>query len=151
MSYVVEIKIKPKFLDPLGEGFKEQALSLGEKNIKNVRVGRLFSLKGNITKAQVKRIANGLLTDKVVEDCILNYRTGKKNNLHKIEIWLKLSATDVVGESVKEAILDMGVNGISDARCGFAYYIEGKVSKSRLDFLTRKILANPLIHNYKVS
>jgi len=151
MKHIVEIKTKPKFFDALGGGFKEQAVALGIKNIKSVRAGRLFLLEGDLSAVQIKKIVHELLTDNVVEDCVLNYSPSKKTPAHKIELWLKNSATDVVGESVLEAVLDMNIKNIKDVRCGFVYYVDAKLTKSKLDFLARKILVNPLIHKFKVA
>jgi phosphoribosylformylglycinamidine (FGAM) synthase PurS component len=106
-------------------------------------------LEGNLTKPQIKKIKNNLLTDDIVE--ISNIYSASKKTTHKIEVWLKSGVTDVVGESVKEAILDMGMKNISDVRCGEVYYIKGKIAKTKLEFLAEKILVNPLIHSYQVA
>lgn len=149
MPYTIEVKIKTKFTDARADDFSHQAYALGVKKIKQVRVGRLFQLKGNLTKRQIELIKNELLTDKVVEESGL-YSFSKKKSVSKIEVWLKKSVTDVVGENVKEAISDMGIKSITDVRCGEIYYITGRINKSRLKFLAEKILVNPLVHDYRV-
>jgi phosphoribosylformylglycinamidine (FGAM) synthase PurS component len=149
MRYTIEVKIKPKFTDAKADDFKHQAYGLGIKKIKQVRVGRLFRLEGNLTKRQIKRIKDELLTDKVVEDSNL-YRFSKNKSVCKIEVWLKSAVSDVVGESVKGAILDMGIKAVTDARCGEIYYITRRLTKKELKFLAEKILVNPLVHDYRV-
>jgi phosphoribosylformylglycinamidine (FGAM) synthase PurS component len=150
MKQIVEVKIKPKFLDAPGAEFKHAAASLGVK-ITDAKLGRLFLLEGFLTKQQIKKIAHKLLTDVVTENCKLDYSFGKTNGLHKIELWLKDGVTDVVGESVKDAVLDMGIKGITNARCGFVYYIKGKLTKKQVQLLAEKILVNPLVHRYKIT
>lgn len=149
MNHTIEVKIKPKFTDARAGDFKHQAYGLGIKKIKNVRMGRLFRLEGNLSRQQIKRIKDKLLTDKVVEQSG-NYSFSKNKSVCKIEVWLKPAVTDVVGESVKEAISDMGTKGITDARCGEVYYITGRLTKKELKFLAEKILVNPLVNDYRV-
>ncbi len=149
MSHTIEVKIKPKFTDAASDEFKRQAYGLGIKKIKNVRVGRLFRLEGNLGKQQIKRIKNGLLTDRVVEKSG-SYGFSRNKSASKIEVWLKPGVTDVVGESVKEAISDMGIKNVTNARCGEIYYIKERISKKELKFLAEKILVNPLVHDYRV-
>jgi phosphoribosylformylglycinamidine (FGAM) synthase PurS component len=149
MNLIIEIKIKLKFTDAKAEDFKRQAYGLGVKKIRDVRVGRLFKLEGNLTKQQTKRIKEELLTDIVVEQSGF-YGFSKNKAVSKIEVWLKSGVTDVVGESVKNAVSDMGIKSVTDARCGEVYYIKGNLTKKTLNFLAEKILVNPLVNDFRV-
>ena len=68
----------------------------------------------------------------------------------RIEVWLKPTVTDPVGESVRRAVSDLGLPRPEIVRTGKAYRIVGKVHRAQIDKLLNKLLANPVIHRARV-
>jgi phosphoribosylformylglycinamidine synthase len=73
----------------------------------------------------------------------------------KIKVMLKRSILDPQGKAVLHAINDMNIGKISDVRIG--KYIEVnfknndfKSSKSEMEEICNKLLANPVMENYEI-
>ena len=71
----------------------------------------------------------------------------------KVVVTLKAGLLDAQGKTVKSALDSLGFKGVSDVRVG--KYIEidlsgTKSSKKDVERMCEKLLANPIIENYKV-
>ena len=112
-------------------------------------------------RREFSRLASGLLADPITERCSLKRRPGL-GKFYRVEVWLKKSATDVVGESVKEAVHDMLGRAPSGVRFGRAYYFSGRGCRRRatardvdayalrLRAVVAKTLANEIVQNFTV-
>ncbi|MBU2572714.1 MAG: phosphoribosylformylglycinamidine synthase subunit PurS [Elusimicrobia bacterium] len=130
--------------------------------VKTARLSRLYKIEAPFHKKDFDRIAAELLTDKITERYSLSARPalfpkGPKRcarpglkKFYRVEVWLKNSVTDVVGESVKEAIRDIMGGQPRNVRFGRAYYIACG-SESRLKRAVSTTLMNEIVNVYSVT
>jgi phosphoribosylformylglycinamidine synthase len=96
-------------------------------------------------------IASELLSDRITE-C---YRVNSKSAFRKykfpiIEVLYKKGVTDTVAESIVKAIRDLGITKHVKINTGHKYCIHGNVSRTVLDKIASKLLANTLVQEYKI-
>ena len=66
-----------------------------------------------------------------------------------MEVWLKDSVTDVVGESVREAVEDVAGKPPAAVRFGRAYYVACD-SEIKLRNAVAKTLVNEVVNKFKI-
>jgi len=125
-----------------------ERLSRAGLPVKNVRLSRLYSVDAPWSARDFRALAEELLTDRITEKYSLSNRPGLKN-LYRVEVWLKSSATDVIGESVKEAVHDLLGRPPKSVRFGRAYYI-ACASEAKLRAVVTKTLVNEVVNSFTV-
>ncbi len=144
---IIEILLKRKY-SRLEEKKLLSDFSEAGYKFKDARITRLYDIQGDLTRKELLNIAESLLADRVTE----TFRSGaKERNCYKAEIWFKPSVTDVVGESVLEALRDMGFEKVTGVRCGKALYVKGARGPKMILEAIEETLANPLINYCKIS
>lgn len=75
MKVVVEVMLKPEILDPQGGAVLAALPRLGMTGVRSVRQGKRFELDidGDPDPEQIHRIADGLLSNPVIEDYTVHY------------------------------------------------------------------------------
>ena len=75
MKVVVEVMLKPEILDPQGGAVLAALPRLGMSGVRSVRQGKRFELEidGDPDPEQIHRIADGLLSNPVIEDYTVHY------------------------------------------------------------------------------
>jgi phosphoribosylformylglycinamidine synthase len=70
VKVVVEVMLKPEILDPQGGAVLAALPRLGVTGVRSVRQGKRFELdlEGEPDMDQIHRIADGLLSNPVIED-----------------------------------------------------------------------------------
>ena len=133
--------------DPVGEAVRQQIKEFGT-TIGRVSTRRIFLIDIEADEAQVRRIAQELLADPIVEQADLIQATTQadENGHSRIEIHLKPGVMDPVAASTEMAIRDMGLEA-KEVRTGRAYLIEGKVPRAELEQIASKVLANGVIES----
>ena len=146
--WVVGVCYKEGAVDPVGYGTKADISDI-QINVDDVRSMQLYFLDGNINETDVKRIAEELLTDPVLQE----YKCGKATadlTIGKSHWFVttkpKAGVMDAVGLGVTEAVRILGVNGITIAS-GNAYRIFGKRTQQQIEKICRKCLSNELIED----
>ncbi len=117
--------------------------------VKKARLSRLYKIDAPFPDNAFRRIAADLLTDKITERWSLSARPGLKN-ICRVEVWLKNSVTDVIGESVQEAVRDMTGGQPRSVRFGRAYYVACG-SPERLKRTVSEVLVNEIVNVYSVT
>ncbi len=153
-THLIEVRLRPEHLD--AEGFAALALlqSQGLSSLKEARVSRLYEIKGPISANQVQQAAKDLLCDAVTQEHrVVAPAPAPMNgaNFWRVEVWLKPTVTDPVGETVRDAISDMGLPRPDSVRCALVYRLAGRSNKAALEKAVSKSLANPLIHRAVVT
>jgi phosphoribosylformylglycinamidine (FGAM) synthase PurS component len=150
-SYLVEVCLKSDFSD--ADGMAAQWLLNGAGlGACAVRAGRLYDLRGALNLGHVHVAVRELLCDCVTQEFrIWHASSAAPHNgcLWRVEVWLKPTVTDIVGESVREALRDLGIPDIA-VRCGLSYHIAGKCSRQLLDRAVSRSLANPIVHRFSL-
>jgi len=150
-SYLVEVCLKPDFTD--AEGLAAQWLLNGAGlSVRAVRTGRLYDLRGALNLGHVNTAVRELLCDCVTQEFRIWHAPGAAPHngcLWRVEVWLKPTVTDTVGESVREALRDLSIPDIA-VRCGFSYHIAGRCSRQVLERTVSRSLANPIVHRFSL-
>jgi len=153
MIYIIEVTLKPEFIDHHGEHIRHDGTALGIKRLPKVRFYQLYKLEGEIISQEIKIIAEKLLHDPITE----NFRiisSGEKNfkdEFNSIEVWLKPGVTDTVAESVSKAVKDLSILEKLVINTGQKYVFEGKAETSVLKQIAEKLLVNSLVQRYTLN
>jgi phosphoribosylformylglycinamidine (FGAM) synthase PurS component len=153
-THLIEVRLRPEFADAEGAAALSLLQSQSLPSLKEARVSRLYRIQGPITANQVQQAAKDLLCDSVTQE----YRAVTPTpaplngmNFWRVEVWLKPTVTDPVGETVREAIAEMGLPRPDAVRCAFVYRLAGRANKAALEKAVARTLANALIHDSTVS
>ena len=144
---IIEIWTKEKYSGSEEAGLISRLTHAG-LDLKEAKLSRLYRIEALWPKKDFEKLAEGLLTDNITEKSSLAVRPGFKG-FYRVEVWLKNSATDVIGESVREAIHDMLGRSPSSVRFGRAYYVSCS-SEARLKSVISKVLVNETVNIFKI-
>jgi len=138
----VEIRPKAEGSDPHAAGVAAQIRELGVAGVAAVRAVKLYFLGGPLATDEVRRIAERLLIDPVLED----YRLGESppGDAAVIEVHLKPGVMDPVAASTERAVREMGYE-LTSARTARRYELLGALSREDQQSVARKLLANEVI------
>ncbi len=145
---IIEIWTREKYAGNEEQGFLARMAHAGLK-AGAARLSRLYRVEGDFTSKEFDKLGSELLTDPITEHYSL--KAGKINikGGYRVEIWLKDSVTDVVGESVKGAVSDVLGKGPVAVRFGHAYYLTCE-SEAKLKHVVAKTLANETVNKFRI-
>lgn len=149
----VEVRLKPEHSDVAGASALALLQELGLPGVREVRAFSIYEIEGPLTGNQIQTAARDLLCDSVTHEFRLANPSPALNgtNHWRVEIWLKPSVTDVVGESVREALAELGLPQPDSVRCAAAYQISGHMIRAQLEKAIIRSLANPVVHTLSIS
>jgi len=75
----------------------------------------------------------------------------KESSKWYVEVWYKDGVTDAVGESVKKGVADLGIPHPESVRTAQKYLIQGSLSKSDIEKICARLLANPVVQDFRIS
>ena len=153
-THLLEVKLKPEFNDAEGAAAMALQREQGLASLKEVRVGRLYELQGPLSATQAHQAGKDLLCDAVTQEFrIVSNTPAPMNGMNcwRVEIWLKPTVCDPVGQTVIEAVVEAGLPRPVSARCAMLYRLNGRAMKQQLEKAVSKSLANPLIHRIVVT
>ena len=145
---IIEIWTKEKYAKNEEAAFTARLAHAGLK-VETARLSRLYRIDADFSKEQFTKIASELLTDNITEHYALSPGKAGLKNSYRVEVWLKDSVTDVVGESVKEAIADVAGAFPETVRFGHAYYVPCD-SEQKLKHAVTKTLVNQIVNKFKI-
>ena len=145
---IIEIWTKEKYAKNEEAAFTARLAHAGLK-VKTARLSRLYRVEAGFDKKEFEKIASTLLTDNITEHYSLAPGKAGLRNAYRVEVWLKDSVTDVVGESVKEAIADVAGKAPETVRFGHAYYVPCD-SEPKLKRAVTKTLVNEIVNKFKI-
>ncbi|MFH1581730.1 MAG: phosphoribosylformylglycinamidine synthase subunit PurL [Pseudomonadota bacterium] len=153
MLWRIEVKNKSAIKDPVGEAIKRDIIDLGINSVKDVKMVQVYIIEGKLSKGQVKRIADELLTDLIIQSSRYGLLEDKKfasvpkKYDHVIEIAFNPGVMDPWQESTCKGIRDLGIKDAADVTTGRQYIISGNLSKSQLRLISEKLLYNKVIQH----
>ena len=153
-THLIEIRLRPEHADAEGAAALTLLRHQGLTQLIETRVSRLYEIKGPISSNQVLQATKDLLCDAVTQEHrVVTPSPSPMNgaNFWRVEVWLKPTVTDPVGETVRDAIADMGLPKPESVRCALVYRLVGRTNKAALEKAVSRTLANPLIHRAVVS
>jgi phosphoribosylformylglycinamidine (FGAM) synthase PurS component len=148
MENFIEVFYKENYGEKKARGIKSRLESAGLKNITEVIPSTIYKVEGDYNKEQIKTLAQNLLTDPVLE----TYKTGIENpkGYVKAQVWIRDSSTDVVGESVKDAIAALGQAAPRAVRVCNAFAVKGTFKKSELETAVKKTFVNEVVNKFEI-
>jgi phosphoribosylformylglycinamidine (FGAM) synthase PurS component len=153
-THLVEVRLRPEHTDAEGTAALALLQGQGLNALRDARVSRLFEITGPITANQALQAAKDLLCDAVTQEHrVVTPAPAPMNGMNawRVEVWLKPTVTDPVGETVRDAIADMSLPRPDTVRCALVYRLSGRTTKAQLEKAVLKTLANPLIHRAVVT
>ncbi|MDO8802897.1 MAG: phosphoribosylformylglycinamidine synthase subunit PurS [Elusimicrobiota bacterium] len=145
---IIEIWTKEKYARNEEAAFIARLAHAGLK-VKAARLSRLYKVDADFSKEEFEKIASELLTDNITEHYSLSPGKAGLKDAYRAEVWLKDSVTDVVGESVKEAVADVAGKLPEAVRFGHAYYVPCD-SEQKLKHAVTKTLVNEIVNKFKI-
>jgi len=146
---IIEIWAKEKYAKNEEAGFvKKLALAGFKTNF--LKFSKLYLIEGVYSGTETSRLAGELLLDAITEAWSVKPRRCAGANIYRVEIWLKNSVTDVVGQSVKEAVADMGLKAPKRCRFGRCLYVLAS-SELKLRHAVAKTLMNETVNYCKIT
>lgn len=149
-NHRIEVWYRKGVFDPGSRGLCNDILDLGIKGITAVETGSIFLIKGKISPANLKKVAQELLVDPVIQEFYSGKRALPKGAV-SVEVWFKEGVTDTVGETARKGMADLGITGefvVSTAR---RYLLYGKnISEKKAAAIAGRLLANEVIQTYKI-
>jgi phosphoribosylformylglycinamidine (FGAM) synthase PurS component len=152
--HLVEVRLKPEFQDSEGQAALALLHGVGLTLVKECKVSRLYALHGPLNQQQLHQAARDLLSDPVTQEFkILAPAAAALNGMNhwRVEVWLKPTVTDPVGDSVRGALGDLGIPVPAEVRCGVAYRLQGRCGRVLLEKAVSRALANPVVHDFTVT
>jgi len=153
--YRVEIATKFGMVDAAGAALMDQLPLLGVHGVREIRVSSLYEIRGPLSPNQIGQLSRELLSDPITQEFRADSSTPSPAFLvgphWRVEVWLKPTVTDPVGESVCKAIRDLGLPSPERVRTGTAYRLLGRLPKNQMDRLLGGLLSNPVIHTTNVA
>lgn len=153
----IEVFTKNNFKDSKGQHILSDINLIGVNGVKRVKYCSLYIVEGDLLPREVKMISSSLLSDGVTEEytvtkCYAKDSCSKTVDISEamIEVLYKKGVTDTVSSSVIKAVRDLGINKEMEIRTGSRYYVSGNLSKSGLESISKNLLANTLIQEYKI-
>jgi phosphoribosylformylglycinamidine (FGAM) synthase PurS component len=153
-THLIEVRLRPEHADAEGASALALLRAQGLTSLIDARVARLYEIKGPLSGNQVLQATKDLLCDAVTQEHrVVTPSPAPMNgaNFWRVEVWLKPTVTDPVGETVRDAIADMGLPKPESVRCALVYRLVGRTNKAALEKAVSRTLANPLIHRAVVS
>lgn len=152
---LIEVASKHGSTDAAGEATLRQLPLLGISGVREVRVSSVYEISGKFGASQINQIARELLADPITQEYRVEKSTPSPAFLigphHRIEVWLKPTVSDPVGESTQAAITALGLPEPVRVRTGLAYHLIGRLSKGQVETVLNKLVSNPVIHSTKVT
>ena len=151
MEYRIEVYNRPSGSGKPGGGILKDIADLGIKGIEAVDSVTVYRLFGDPNEAQLKRIAEELLADPIVQDFALGSASipGFKPDWI-IEAGFKDGVTDAVGETTVKGIRDLGIDSVQSARIARKFLLQGVADRQTMELICRRLFANPVIENYSI-
>ena len=153
-THLIEVRLRPEHADAEGAAALSLLRAQGLTSLIETRVARLYEIKGPISANQVLQATKDLLCDAVTQEHrVITPAPAPMNgsNFWRVEVWLKPTVTDPVGETVRDAIADLSLPRPETVRCALVYRLIGRANKPALEKAVSRCLANPLIHRAVVS
>ncbi len=152
MDYRLEVFWRTGLPDGRAEDVLRQARALGTTHIRNVRVSRLYFLRGDLSPDDVEHLARELLVDPVVEDYISSplpseESIGEEGERHFIEVAYYPGVTDAVAENLLRRARFLGLR-VEAAATAVRYEFEGELSPPELEAIARQALCNEVIQYF---
>ena len=146
MQSLIEVFHKNNYDDKKIASIKTRLQAAGLKNIGQIIPSALYQITGDYTKEQIQAMGAKLFADPVLQ----TYQTAlqKPKGFYKVQVWIRDSSSDVVGESVQGAIAAMGYHKPVSVRVANVFAIKGGFTKAQLEEAVKKTFVNEVLNKF---
>ncbi|MFN2272604.1 MAG: phosphoribosylformylglycinamidine synthase subunit PurL [Anaerolineae bacterium] len=151
MEYRIEVYWQASVPDGRVADLLAQIAQLGLGNIRSAQVSDLYFLRGELTHADLERLAQELLADPVVESYHLRPTDAPPQAAeigHVVEVGFHPGVTDAVAENLLQRAHLLGIGTVEAASTGKHYVFEGDLTKDDLRQIAEQALCNEVIQTY---
>jgi len=148
----IEVGYKEWVRDARGERVVREARELAGIELRSVRTVSVYTLDLDLTEAELEKIASGPLTDPIVQVHSVGKPIGGTFDL-LVEVGFRPGVTDNAGRSAGEAVSQILGRALASHEGIFTsvqYQIRGEITQEDADRLASEVLANGLIHRWRV-
>lgn len=151
-TWKVFIRHKPGAVDHRGAEVARECSRAGLKSVKKVHAGQAYELAGSPSEADVRRLADKLLADPVTQDAHVSApaAVAAPKGARLVQIWPKTGVSDPVGDTVRLAAKDLGVEGFSLVRSGQVFEFHGAAAPKDLLKFCEEHLMNSMVQRAEV-
>ena len=147
----VEVYLKNHLPDARGQGLVRDIGDLRITTVSDVRVRDIYWLDAALKPDELDMLCRRLLADPVTQEyhCDTEFRHQDKTGpgLYSIEVAYNAGVTDPVEDSIKKAVLDLGLKGVRAVKTAKRYLIRGELDKNELEVISSRLLVNPIIQH----
>lgn len=149
----IEVTIHPELEDPIGKSLCSQIKDDLSINCSSIRVVDVFTILADLTPTELKKVADELFTDSVIQISSINQHIQfSQEYRYVVEVGFRPGVTDNVGKSAKEGIQDTLSRQLKPDEFVFKstmYWFSG-LSKDACSKIAQQLLANELIQHWTV-
>lgn len=149
MLWEVEIRPAEGQVDREGERVRQQCAVLGAQSVQSIRSARSFLIQGDLDAGQVRRCAETLLADPVVEVFQAHplgngNATADEEGGRLLNVLFQPGVTDNVANSTLQALTGMEFD-VQAVRTCRKYWLDAQATDADVQRISAKILANDAI------
>lgn len=143
----IEIAAKEASYDAAGTAVKDGASDLGIRTIERVYAFQVYYLLGDLTPAEKRQIAESLLVDRVVQDYSIDQPLRRVAAAWSVEITFNRGVTDMVAETARKGIVDLGITAVLEAKTARRYEFVASLSAEQKELIAQKLLMNRVVEH----
>jgi phosphoribosylformylglycinamidine (FGAM) synthase PurS component len=149
--YRVEIWLKNHLPDVRGLSLVKDIHDLGITTISNSRVADIYWLDADLEPHDLALVCHSLLADPVAQQVRCRPISGSEGKVgidcHIVEVAYNAGVTDPVEDTIKKALLDLGIRKVEAVKTARRYLIEGRLDEYQLETICNRLLVNPIIQH----
>ncbi len=149
----IYVGMTPQARDAQGEKIRSRIVSdLAIGTINSIRVVTAYTLNATLTEEELAAIAQGPLTDPVVQTYTIN-SSFCDDFSWMVEVGFLPGVTDNVGRTAREAaeiVLPRKAAPDFSVHMAMQYFFQGNILRKQIEKVANEILANKLIHSITV-
>ncbi len=151
MPFRMEVGLKPHFFDAEGHHIQRKAREYLGLRIESVRTLSVLTFDVDLTEVQRERIRTAVFTNPVTQESA--FRPLARDFDWMVWVGLRPGVRDNPGATAREAVEDLLNIRFKPGEAVYssrAYAIQGNLTSSEVKTLTSELLANDIVHQWKV-
>jgi phosphoribosylformylglycinamidine synthase len=149
--HILVVATRPHMLDVRGEALKQTVYEDLHLSLDEVRTAALYTVHAPVTPDDLEEARQYLFTDAVVQESYWTKRP-PGNCDWIVQIGLLPGITDNVGRTATEALEDIYARPLQGAvYTSHLYLLRGALQRGDVQRIVRDTLANPLIHQWRIT
>lgn len=148
---VLVVGTRPHMRDVRGEALQRTLRDDLHLDVAQVRTAAVYTIHAPWTPQELREASQGLFTDAVVQEARWGTRPPDACTW-VIQVGLQPGVTDNVGRTATQALEDMYARPLQgEVYTSTLYLLQGALSRQDAERVVRDVLANPLIHQWRLT